>query len=192
MSKLATVLVAAVLLSATVASAASLTTEYSISAQVTQLGPQKFEFQYTIHNNDQEAPPEYGYTGLDGFLVYLPASAVISDVTVPVSFHGDPGYWVYVPGPDSYLWWGLDPSSVYPAGSDAVFSFVADDVSVGQTAAQLTTFWAGYNLPPNTWYTQYDATITGPVAVPLPSALSAGLSLGGIGLLSIWRRRHSR
>jgi len=200
MSKLATVLVAAVLLSAGIASAASITGHYTITDQVTQLGPDQFKFEYTIHNIDQQAPGN-DYTGLDGFLVYVPSTAVISDVIVPASYHGAPGQWVAIAGPISYVWWGMDPSSVYPAGTDAVFSFVADNVLVGQTNAVVSTYWAGFYPGPdtdpkqldpnaNSWYSQYDVTITGPVAVPLPSALSAGLSLGGISLLGTFLRRR--
>ncbi|HEX2971773.1 MAG TPA: hypothetical protein VHP11_05540, partial [Tepidisphaeraceae bacterium] len=144
MSKLTNVLAGVVvLLSAGATWASTLTNQYTVTTEITKLGPDTFKFEYTVHNNNQQAPNN-AYTGLDGFRIALPQTAVISDVTSPAPYHGTPGKWVYTSGPESALWWGMDRSSVYPIGTDAVFSFTASNVALGQTNAQLSTYWATY------------------------------------------------
>jgi len=100
--------------------------EYQISVSTIQLGPYSWRFEYQITNINQEAP-EDNYTGLDGFMIEIPETAVISNVTVPDSYHdpvnGDVGYWNYGGDEDTILWyWGQQTPSVYPMDSTATFS----------------------------------------------------------------------
>jgi hypothetical protein len=139
-----------------------------------------------------------GYTGLDVLGVSVPSAAIISNVTLPDSYHGSPGYWsTYREG--SYLeMWGYDPHSAYPIGTTARFSFQADGVSAGNTAGFLRTFWGGGPVPPQ-WtycvtpyghYSDFVTILEGPVAVPEPSTLTLAGTAAFCALVSAWRRRR--
>jgi hypothetical protein len=144
--------------------------EYTISTSATQLGPESFSFVYSITNNNQGS----GWpVGLDGFYLDVPVSASISNVVCPAPYAGPPGYWLSdegtstTPGCKKLSWGGQHPHSVYPIGTTAQFSFQADGVAVGSTAANVLTY--KYDGGGGNWhYSLFLTTLTGPVAILEP------------------------
>ena len=125
----------------------------------------------------------------------MPATAILSDITVPASYTPG-GSWSASGGPSdgALSFWGTYSPSLYPIGAHAVFSFTADNVTVGSTDALLTTFW-GSTMPTSVpsyysgvaYYTNYSANLAGPVAPPVPEPV--GLSLVAVSSLGLLRRR---
>jgi len=188
-----------------IASADQWTPNYTIDSTVTPIGSNSYIFSYSISNHLDGT----GYQGLDGFAVQVPTSATISNINLPYSYAGSPGYWGSSISTDptagfgnatlqpGYKWlscWGYNVQSVYPSGTTATFSFTASNVSASNDPATVSTFWyyqqptpsAGNNVSVSngTWYTGYSGTVKGPSAVPIPGAvwlLGSGLA-GLIGL----------
>ena len=197
------------LAAATTAQAVPLGPEYTINATVTPLGGDAYRFQYDITNNTQQVGS--AQTGLDGFFVELPPSSSVSDVVVPAPFYGSPGYWAaslgspfaytvpeITPDPNTQWqkYWGANPASVYPIGSTASFSFVADNVTVGAARSVAVTYWAFetpltplYFTSTHGHYTGYSTMLLGPTEIPEPATLGL-LAMGGLAMLR--RRRRSR
>lgn len=173
--------------------------EYSINVTTTPIDSDSFTFTYNITNINQTGP----YTGLDGFFIQVPETAIISNMTAPAPYFGW-GYWIqgfnngWWPLQNGYMelfWWGIDPGSVYPQSTTAIFSFQADNVSIGSIPSITTTFWGGYGS-----YSHYSSPIVGPApSVPPPAPPSAPVPepstifLLGSGLvgLAVMRRKLS-
>ena len=147
---------------------------YFITAEVTNLGTNSWNFEYEVTNNNQGQGP---LVGLDGFAIQVPTTAVISNITYPSSYLAG-GYWAGMPSINfaAYLgslaplkngyqwfgWWGYDPASVYPVGTTALFSFQINGVTVTTSPDATVTFWGPYT------YTAYQAYLLGPGALAVP------------------------
>jgi hypothetical protein len=175
-----------------------LTDQYTLTDQTTQLGTNEWLFSYNIYNDNQEGSNWPLATGLGGFEVLLPTTAVISDITTPPSYSPG-GNWTANGGAiDGYLlFWGGGSQSTYPIGAQMTCSFVASDVTVGPTFAQITTYWSESTIPPgNTYfqsgngayYSEYNTTVDGPQPVPEPASASM-LLIAGMGMLMHRRRK---
>ncbi len=132
--------------------------EYSVTSFASGVGANMWQFDYSVTNNNQGLG---GYTGLDGFTIFIPESATVIDSVSPAPFNGSPGYWsasvgtgltllgngsadLAAPvGYKSFTWWGSDPSSVYTVGSTAMFSVTLGNVSVGSNTVGITTYFGG-------------------------------------------------
>ena len=138
---------------------------------------------------------------MDGFLILVPESAILSNITSPASYLAG-GTWVYdeysagtdtgyfgTAIPAGYIglyWWGQQPASVYPTGATATFSFEADGVALGWAPAAAVTYY-GYLE-----YSHYSYEIEGPVAAaatPAPEPATMTLLLCGIAAIAGFRRR---
>ncbi len=181
---------------------ASLSGEYSINVQTVNIGVDAWKFIYTITNNSEGSGI---YTGLDAFFVMVPLTATISNIQAPDPYIDVPyAYWAtyndtYPPiDTSTYQWlkfWGADPSSVYPVGTSAVFSFDAANVQIGTNQGYVVTYFyddAQSSTNPNDWYHAYYSQITGPVPGPVPEPTTMLLlGLGLMGLAGV-RKRFER
>lgn len=161
--------------------------EYTISETQTNLGGGSYQFDYSVTNNNQGGGwPQ----GLDGFYVQIPVGSQLTNVSVPPSYRGSPGYWdgflnvdskgnilgggatniMPQPGYEYVGWWGINWEAVYPVGKTADFSFTANITSLGANTGNtgvVTTFWQ-YQYDLNLYS---DYTFGPKTAVPLPGAL---------------------
>src|SRR5450830_319473 len=91
--KMAAVITAAALSNIAGATVTDLTGQYTLQSAATAVVGQshQYTFDYAVTNVGQ------GYagsqTGLDGFTVFIPTSAVILSTTEPTPYLGSPGYW---------------------------------------------------------------------------------------------------
>ncbi len=166
--------------------------EYTINVTTAQIDSDSYVFTYNVTNVSQSGY----YTGLDGFFIQVPETAIISNMTAPAPYFGW-GYWIqginngWWPLQNGYMelfWWGIDPGSVYPQSTTAIFSFQADNVSIGIIPSITATFWGGYGN-----YSFYSSSLVGPgsySSVPEPSTIFL-LCSGLIGL-AVMRRRLNR
>ena len=136
----------------------------------------------------------------------VPLAATISNIQAPDPYINTPNaYWISYyelswPPIDetTYKWlkfWGADPSSVYPVGTSAVFSFDADDVQVGTNQGYVVTYFyedAKQYSDPNYWYHSYFTQITGPMPAPVPEPTTILLIGSGIIGLAGVRKRFKR
>lgn len=214
LSKLAPVAAAlAVVFSGAAHATIPLSGEYSVTSFASGVGANAWQFDYTVTNNNQGLG---GFTGLDGFTIFIPESATVIDSTSPAPFNGSPGFWsasvgtglellgngsasLMAPvGFKSFTWWGSDPSSVYTVGSTAVFSVTLGNVSVGSNTVGITTYFGGavpaQEYAQNQWgnYSTIIGNFASPVsAVPEPETYA--MMLAGLGLIgAIARRRQQR
>lgn len=186
--------------------------QYSLSATVTHVSGNTYTFDYDIGNVNQYAG---GMTGLDGFTIYVPDSALFVSATAPASYNGAPGYWAGNPGTmldlmgngsqnlvppagyHTYTWWGMDPSSVYPAGQTAHFSITLDNVAAGANTMGMTSYFgwatpAGQSYVTNAYgnYTTFVTEAASPMAA-VPEPETYAMLLAGLGLLGWMARRRA-
>ena len=163
--------------------------QYTITTQATELASNEWQFTYKVHNNSDSVGSG---TGLDGFQVALPPDAVMSNIEVPPSYQPGGGWYsMFGPSYGHLVYWGGGTQSTYPLGTDAVFSFIADNVTVGTETAFITSFWGtGAPLSGDTYFTggdgvdkysAYETLVTGPVEVPEP--VTMGLLAAGMAAL---------
>ncbi|MCP4350278.1 MAG: PKD domain-containing protein, partial [Desulfobacterales bacterium] len=170
------------------AQAVVLTDEYTITATAAQADADSWVFTYKVTNNNQYI----GYkTGFDGLIIQMPETAEISDLVLPPTYSSGYGYWFsyfstaeyHGNAPESpllpgYKWlvlWGGYTPSLYPSGTTAVFSFKADNVTLGQTYADAVTYWNWIippypyiDIPPHGRYSFFSTTLPGPAPLYPP------------------------
>ncbi len=172
--------------------------EYTVNTQVSAQVGGFYTYTYSVTNNNQGTGTSDPPRGLNGFVLQVPLSATIQNITSPLAPPGslDPtnSYWRIIfqgpgalpfpngPSPQSgYQWlaWGSD--GLYPEyeiGQTAVFSFQAN-APEGSNLGIVSTGPQG---------SYFVGAFTGPTSpVPVPSALV----LLGSGLLGLtgWRYR---
>lgn len=178
--------------------------EYTVTSFASGVGANEWQFDYAVTNNNQGLG---GFTGLDGFTIFIPEAATVVSSTAPAPYNGPPGFWsttigngldlmgngsanLFAPtGYKSFTWWGNDPTSVYAVGSTATFSVTLGNVSVGRNTVGITTYFGGavptQEYAQNQWgnYSTIITKVTSPVsAIPEPETyalLLAGLALVG-------------
>ena len=186
--------------------------EYTITSFASGVGANEWQFDYTVTNNNQGLG---GFTGLDGFTIFIPETATVVGSTSPAPYNGAPGYWsasvgsglslfgngsadLFAPvGFKSFTWWGSDPHSVYAPGSSAAFSVTLGNVSVGSNTVGVTTYFAGsvpaQEYAQNQWgnYSTFIGKFIAPVsAVPEPETYA--MLLAGLALVSGIARKRQR
>jgi hypothetical protein len=172
----------------------ALTDQYTVSASSTQLSPSSYRFVYDIHNNNQGSGPP---VGLDAFELLVPISATIENVSNPLSYSGNPGYWSFserdstTPGFKKLYWDGAYEQSIYPVGATAHFSFEAHGVTVGSITERLTTYKSG--TATDWYYAPFSGTTIGPTitVVPEPSTFVL-IGTGLIGAVSVVLRKRKQ
>lgn len=183
--------------------AVTLNDEYSISSQITQISLNSYSFDYFVTNNNQSVNSSIQPVGLDGFSVAIPDSALISNITNPPLFTnvyaGGPSFWessIATVNNTRYIdWFGFEWNSIYPVGTTAHFSFVANNVDVGTVPANVITFWntnpIGELSPNGAYYTTYQTSFLGPVAIPsaVPEPSTLLLFSTGAFVVGLMRRR---
>ena len=201
--------------------AASATTDlngqYKVSSFANQIDTNEYTFTYVVKNLTQGTGSE---TGLDGFTIYVPDSAIIESTTHPLPATGaehSPGYWsegasttglnlmgdgsqnLGVPaGYTAYTWWGQDPASVYGVGKTASFSITLDNVAVGTNTVGVSTYLATGTIAGQAFasnqYGNYSTFTTNAVsaiaAVPEPETYA--MLLAGLGLVGFVARRRKQ
>jgi len=170
--------------------------QYSIDAETTYLGNNSWQFSYTITNLTEAGIYTYEYplpewckgvdmTGMVNFFLMIPKESKIINLILPEPYTPGPyppdsenaGWYVEFHSIDAnYAWihlWSWGPLPIYPQGESLTFSFQADDVSVGENEARMSTYFLDRyvrGLPPNLWYESYFTSLTGPIPLgPIPS-----------------------
>ncbi len=184
--------------------------QYTLSAAATHVSGNEYTFNYSVTNNNQSAG---GQTGLDGFTIFVPDSAIFVSSTTPAPFVGAPGFWskgsstgldlmgdgsqnLSAPaGYHAYTWWGQYTQSVYQLGSTASFSITLDKVAPGNNTVGMSSYF-GYATPSQQFasnqYGNY-STITASVAAPMaavPEPETYAMLLAGLGLVGFAARRR--
>ncbi|WP_296001217.1 PEP-CTERM sorting domain-containing protein [Rugamonas sp.] len=163
---------AALAISGAASATVALSTQYALTASDTLVdaGLKEYTFNYTVTNLDQSNGAN---TGLDGFTIYVPDSAIYVGSTHPdAATPHSAGHWtegsgsaldisngsgnysqnLYAPaGYHVYTWWGQDPTSVYgtTAGNNsASFSITLKNVASGDGQAGISSYFGG-NTPVN-------------------------------------------
>src|SRR5471032_2591258 len=150
---------AAIAMSGAASATTDLTTQYAVASFDNKVGTNEYLFNYVVTNLNQAAGSQ---TGLDGFTIYIPDSAIVVTTTHPQPATGvehSPGYWSEGTGTPSlggdgsqnlstpagytaYTWWGQDPTSVYGVGKTAAFSILLGNVAVGSNTVGIATYLA--------------------------------------------------
>lgn len=156
--------------------AVPLVDEYSVIVTPTQIDTYSWEFEYSVTNNNQQAPDIF-WTGLGGLYITIPQEAIISEISVPDPYYGYPGFWSGEVRSGSgwaiLIFHGNWAHSIYPPGTTASFSFRADGITIGETDATLHTYWDRYQAPNSfladpeygIYGTHYKTSLIGPVSL---------------------------
>lgn len=192
----------------------TLTTQYKLSSFANQIDTNEYTFTYVVKNLTQNAGSQ---TGLDGFTIYVPDSAILVTTTHPKPATGvehAPGYWsegsgsglnlggdgsqnLSAPaGYTAYTWWGQDPTSVYGTNKTASFSITLDNVAVGTNTVGISTYLANNTIAGQAFahnqYGNYSTFTTSAVsaiaAVPEPETYA--MLMAGLGLMGFIARRR--
>jgi hypothetical protein len=215
--KMAAIIIAAAFSNIAAATVTDLTGQYTLQSAATAVVGQshQYTFNYAVTNVGQ------GYagsqTGLDGFTVFIPTSAVILSATEPTPYVGSPGYWskgtstgldllgngsqnmVAPAGYQAYTFWGQYTESVYQQGSTAHFSLTLGNVSVGTNTVGISSYYGFASPPPgqqytsNQWgnYTTFTTqAVSAVAAVPEPETYA--MMLAGLGIMGAVVRRRRR
>ncbi|MYM67717.1 PEPxxWA-CTERM sorting domain-containing protein [Pseudoduganella sp. FT55W] len=222
--KLAAFAVAAALSTMAGAVETNLTNQYQITSAADAVVGEtnQYVFTYTVKNLGQGYAGTH--TGLDGLTIYVPDSATFLGATVPDAFVGQnhaPGYWstgfsttgldlslgngdtsenmAAVAGYKTFTFWGQYTESVYQLGSTATFTITLGNVSVGQNAVGISSYYGGYGVPSGQSYvnnqygnyTTFTTTATSAIAA-VPEPETYAMMLAGLGMVGLIARRRRR
>ena len=205
---------AAIAMSGAASATVDLSNQYKLSSFANQIDTNEYTFTYVVKNLTQTAGSQ---TGLDGFTIYVPDSAVLVTTTHPLPASGAehaPGYWsegsgsglslggdgsqdLSAPaGYTAYTWWGQYPQSVYGTGKTASFSITLDNVTVGSNTVGISTYMANGTIAGQAFahnqYGNYTTFTTSAVsalaAVPEPETYA--MLVAGLGLMGLIARRR--
>jgi len=205
---------AAIAMSGAASATTDLTNQYNLSSFANQVDTNEYVFTYVVKNLTQNAGSQ---TGLDGFTIYIPDSAVLVTTTHPKPATGvehSPGYWSESSGSGlnlggngsqnlsapagytAYTWWGQDPTSVYGTNKTASFSITLDNVTVGTNTVGISTYMANGTIAGQAYahnqygnYSTFTANAVSAIAA-VPEPETYAMLLAGLGLMGFVARRR--
>ncbi len=158
---------------------------YSVHTTVETAGGKNL-YTWTVYNQDQA-------TGLDAFMMEVPVETQVLAYTVPPPYSNEGGiaHWIMgerhkeahdphdgrmiypapKPGMKWLAWWGVQPPSVYPAGTSATFTLTTDASVEPATVNGLTVTYTPQDNPH--FYQPWNGSITGPGIVRAGSTIPA-------------------
>jgi uncharacterized Zn-binding protein involved in type VI secretion len=185
-------LCAVLLCSTSVLASTPMDGHFTVNTQVTDLGDGFYRYDYAITNVDQGTA--YIYQGMDVFIIQVPLTATLREITDPAVCPSDPcndsngtRYWIHgtVNGPltwypysgetpqSGYQWlWWAGQNTCYPQGTTAHFS-IEVNAPPGSNPGLILTYQANTFPTPYT-YGVFQGNFTGPV---IPTPLNVELEL---------------
>ena len=202
---------AAIAISGAASATTNLTNQYKVTSFDNQIDTNEYTFTYLVKNLNQTTGAG-SQTGLDGFTIFVPDSAILVTASAPPN--NGAGHWTIGSGStlnlggnnsqnlsapagySAYTWWGQDPASVYGTGKTASFSITLDNVAVGTNTVGVSTYLAtgtivGQAFASNQYgnYSTFTTTAVSAIAA-VPEPETYAMLMAGLGLMGFVARRR--